>query len=154
FRTFLRTCVDRFVANEEKSAGRIKRGGNVQMLSLDFAMAEQELQLAAPTQSADECFDREWARSLFSLSVAELRKACAEQGKQAYFQLFECYDLANSAAERPTYRALAERFGIAQTDVTNYLAWARRELKQIVLARLRDVTAFDDEFHSEAGHLF
>ena len=30
FRTYLRTCIDRFVANEQKAAGRISRGGTVQ----------------------------------------------------------------------------------------------------------------------------
>src|SRR5262245_60729165 len=34
FRTFLRTCLDGFVANEEKAAHRLKRGGHAQVLSL------------------------------------------------------------------------------------------------------------------------
>jgi len=34
FRTFLRTCRDRFAANEEKAAARLKRGGAVETLPL------------------------------------------------------------------------------------------------------------------------
>ena len=40
FRTFLRVCLDGFIANEEKAAGRIKRGGEVTLLPLDFEDAE------------------------------------------------------------------------------------------------------------------
>ena len=36
FQTFLRTCLDGFVANENKAAGRKKRGGDATILSLDF----------------------------------------------------------------------------------------------------------------------
>src|SRR5215475_3752462 len=45
-RTFLRVCVDRLIANEEKAAHRLKRGGNTEVLSLDFATAEGELREA------------------------------------------------------------------------------------------------------------
>src|SRR5437588_660071 len=37
FRTYLRMCLDGYVANERKSASRLKRGGGEQLLSLDFA---------------------------------------------------------------------------------------------------------------------
>src|SRR6202035_1806405 len=45
-RTFLRVCVDRLMANEDKAARRLKRGGEVQFLPLDFESAEGELQCA------------------------------------------------------------------------------------------------------------
>lgn len=38
-RTFLRVCLDGFVANLDKAAHRIKRGGDAQILSLDFETA-------------------------------------------------------------------------------------------------------------------
>src|SRR5260370_37359851 len=43
FRTYLRTCLEGYVSNERKAAARLKRGGEVQLLSLDFASAEGEL---------------------------------------------------------------------------------------------------------------
>ena len=43
FRTFLRVCLDGFVANEIKARGRLKRGGEVSFVPLDFAAAEHEL---------------------------------------------------------------------------------------------------------------
>ncbi len=43
FRTSLRICLDGFIANEEKAATRIKRGGDAQIVSLDFEAADGEL---------------------------------------------------------------------------------------------------------------
>jgi hypothetical protein len=51
---------------------------------------------------------------------------------------------------RPSYAALAAEFRIAPTDVTNYLAFARREFRRCVLAQLRDMTGSDEEFQREA----
>ena len=43
FRTFVRVCADRFVMNMRQSSSRLKRGGGVQMLPLDFDGAEREV---------------------------------------------------------------------------------------------------------------
>ena len=42
-RTFLRMCVDRLIANEDKAARRLKRGGEIEFQPLDFESAEGEL---------------------------------------------------------------------------------------------------------------
>jgi DNA-directed RNA polymerase specialized sigma24 family protein len=76
FRTFLRTCLDGFVANENKAAGRIKRGGDATILSLDFDGAEQQLKIAVPPGAGaiDEYFEKEWVRSVFSLALDGCRR--------------------------------------------------------------------------------
>ena len=61
-------------------------------------------------------------------------------------------DIGDSDA-RPSYAALAEEFSLAVTDVTNYLAFARREFRRSVLAQLRDMTGSDEEFQREAQSL-
>jgi len=52
FRTYLRTCLDRFVAKENQAVRRIKRGGGIMVVSLDFDGAERELALATRTLRA------------------------------------------------------------------------------------------------------
>jgi RNA polymerase sigma-70 factor (ECF subfamily) len=55
FQTFLRTCLDGFVANERKAGRRLKRGGD--MDHLDFAAAEHELAAhASSTLSPEDYF--------------------------------------------------------------------------------------------------
>lgn len=155
FRTFLRTCLDGFVSSQDQAERRLKRGGGAPLLSLDFELAEGELSRAEPVspESIERCFDQEWVRGLFGLAIEALREACAARGRMLSFQLFERYDLAEVADSRRTYAQLATELGISVTDVTNHLAYARRELRQTVLALLRELTATDEEFREEARFL-
>ena len=159
-RTFLRVCADRFVANEAKAAKRLKRGGGATHLSLDFDAAESELQragphmqLAASPESVDDFLEKEFIRSLFGIAVDRLRSECESRGKQIHFRLFEIYDLEGDGARKASYAELAKEFQIAPTDVTNYLAFARREFRRIALDCLREMTASEDEFRREARAL-
>jgi DNA-directed RNA polymerase specialized sigma24 family protein len=153
FRTYLRTCLDGFAANERKAAGRLKRGGGQHALSLDFEGAEEELRRfgAGEELNVDEYFHREWVRALFSLAVEDLRRWSEATGKTVHFRLFECYDLEGSdAPERPTYAELAAETRLPTTQVTNFLAAARREFRRLVLERLRELTGSEREFRDEA----
>jgi RNA polymerase sigma factor (sigma-70 family) len=156
FRTFLRTCLDGFIANERKASRRLKRGGAIALVPLDFETAEGELRRHDVPVPADmeEFFDREWARSIFALAVERLRVHYTSSGRERYFQVFERYDLdASESGERLTYADLARTLDMRPTDVTNYLAAARRQFRAFVLDRLRELTATDDEFKAEAKRL-
>lgn len=158
-RTYLRMCVDSFALNELKSASRKKRGGDVVHLSLDFGAAEGEFakQAVAPAaipspDSLEQFFEKEWIRSLFSLAVEDLRALSAEQKKDKGFAIFEAYDLDGD--EAVSYKQLAEQQGLSVSDVTNSLAWARREFRRLALERLRALSGSDSEFEREARSLF
>lgn len=156
FRTWLRTCLDGYVANARKAERRLKRGGGQPALSLDFDTAELEFLRQSPMQptEAGDFFEREWTRSLFELAIAALRERCDAAGKIAHFQIFEQYDLCRDEHDpRITYEQLASRFGVPVSQVTNHLAWARREFRTCVLAKLRELTRDDDEFRAEARRL-
>jgi RNA polymerase sigma factor (sigma-70 family) len=156
FRTYLRTCLDGFVANERKSARRLKRGGGAEHVSLDFAGAEAELGRQGPPEGGDmeEYFHREWVRSLLGRAVEALRQRCVEAGKSVPFALFERYDLEGpDAPTRPSYAELSRELRIPETQVTNHLAWARREFRRLVLEALEEATGSEEEFRAEARQL-
>jgi RNA polymerase sigma factor (sigma-70 family) len=154
FRTFLRTCLDRFVANARQADARLKRGGGATLVPIDVAEAEGELaQQHDASADFDAYFHREWLRSLFGTAAARLRDASAARGRSARFALFEEYDLARDEADRPTYAELARRHGLSAADVTNELAAARREFRRLVLDALREQCATDEEFDAEARAL-
>jgi RNA polymerase sigma factor (sigma-70 family) len=147
-RTFLRTCIDRLFLNQTRDAHRQKRGNAAMHVSLDFEEAEHELAASVQTESPEDYFEKEWVRTLFALAIERLRAQC-QAGKATRFSLFERYDLAD-AETRPSYAELAREFNIALTDVTNYLAFARREFRRCVLDQLREMTGSDEEFRREA----
>jgi len=149
FRTFFRTCLDRWVSNEAKAAAREKRGGGQIALSLDFDAAEGGLAHVDKEASPEELFDREWKRSVFEIAIADLRARCDADGKGSAFRVFERYDLSDPD-ERPTYDVLAKDVGVPVTTVTSQLAWARRELRRVVLEKLGEITATPRELDEEA----
>jgi RNA polymerase sigma factor (sigma-70 family) len=158
-RTYLRVCVDSFVMNEDKAAKRLKRGGSVSHVALDFAGAEEELGGAAmdparipSPESLEEFFEKEWIRGLFELAVEDLRKHCEANHRERTFRLFEEYDLAGD--ENVSYDKLAAEYGIPVTDVTNTLSWGRRKFRQIALRRLQEICSSAEEFYREAKAVF
>jgi RNA polymerase sigma factor (sigma-70 family) len=155
FRTYLRLCLDRFAARARRDERRLKRGGGALHLSLDFDGVERELEAMGPLSDPDDWFDREWVRALLSHAVEELRRSTRGTPREIRFQVLECYDLHPADdATRPGYREIAERYDIPLTQVTNHLAWARRELRRLTLARLAEVTGSDAELQDEAQELF
>ena len=76
-------------------------------------------------------------------------RAC---GKQIHFRLLEFYDI-DEAGKELTYEQVGQRFELKTSDVTNYLAYARREFRRIVLEQLREMTGSEDEFRREARTL-
>ena len=155
FRTYLRLCLDGFAANARKAERRLKRGGDIRIVSLDFETAEGEIAHHEPAVDADvdELFYREWVRSLFERSVADLKRNAATAGRPEMFEVFARYDLADEGDARPTYAGLARTLNLTAATVTNHLAAMRRQFRQIVLDRLRELTSSDDEFEAEAARL-
>lgn len=157
FRSYLLACLEAYVANERRAGRRLKRGGGVTTVPLEGEGPDgepRELPLADAGDIEAE-FQREWARGLMALAVEALRKRCAGTSRAVAFALFERYDLQDhEPAERPRYQDLAGEFDLPVTQVTNHLYWARRELRQSVLETLREITASEQEFRSEARALF
>jgi RNA polymerase sigma factor (sigma-70 family) len=136
FRTYLRTCLDRFLANQHKYDERLKRGGVLVPMPEDLASED----------SVEDVLQREWARELFARAVEELRRRLLAKGKGSYFEVFERYDLAD---ERPSYQALALALNLSTLNVTNYLAAARREFRLVLQDKLREITSDEREMRLE-----
>ncbi len=155
FRTYLRLCLDGFASNARKAERRLKRGGGVTVVSLDFETAEGEIRTHEPAVDADvdDLFYREWVRALLEHAVADLERHAREAGRPEMFEVFSRYDLAAEDEPRPTYSAIAAALNLTTATVTNHLAAMRRQFRQIVLERLRELTSSEEEWESEAARL-
>jgi DNA-directed RNA polymerase specialized sigma24 family protein len=145
FRTFLRSCVYAFVAGEHRAGRRLKRGGGAVHEPLDAASASVDGERAM-----DELLEREWRRSVLGMAVEALRDECTAVGREATFAVFQRYDLEGAdGGERPTYARLAAELSLPVTQVTNYLAWARRRFRAHVLGTLRALAGNEDEYRDD-----
>lgn len=155
FRTYLRLCLDGFASNARKADRRLKRGGGVTIVSLDFKTAEGEIARHEPAVDADvdELFYREWLRALIERAVGDLKRHAAEAGRPVMFEVFARYDLPGEGDARPTYAAIARELNLTDATVTNHLAAMRRQFRTIVLDRLRELTTTEEDFEIEAARL-
>jgi RNA polymerase sigma-70 factor (ECF subfamily) len=162
FRTFLRACLDGYLANEHEAARAQKRGGGAVHVPIEpggdggdgarggIAAGSIPAESLGSSESLDRAFETEWVRGLFELAIARLRRECEAKARQSAFRAFERYDLEDAGEGRVTYESLASELGIPVTTVTNHLALARRELRRILLETLREITASEEEFRLEA----
>jgi RNA polymerase sigma factor (sigma-70 family) len=143
FRTYLRLCIDGHVRNARVAACRVKRGGDIRMVPLTG-------QEPAP----EEIFEREWVRGVLADALAMMRLQFAAKGREIVYRVFLRYDVEGAElANRPTYAELAAEFDLPVTQITNYLAAARRALRLAVLDRLRTLTVSDEELRRETRAL-
>ena len=142
FRPYLRGCLDRFAGKDFERHGAAKRGGGAKMVPLDA-----EAPVAAAGGTPEEIFHREWQRQMFALAAEDLRKVCGETGHGVHYEIFAAYDLAGGP--RPAYEDLARTHALPVTTMTNHLAWARRELRRLLEARLGTVAGSEGERRRE-----
>jgi len=155
FRTYVRACVDTFVANARKAERRLKRGGALRAVPIDVAEVEERLaNEGTGTADVDAVFQREWARGVLAAAMTRLRVQYEAKQKNRQLAVFERYDIESAESEtRPTYGALAAQLGVSTMQITNWLAAARRDFREVVLETLRDLTGNDEEFRAEARAL-
>jgi DNA-directed RNA polymerase specialized sigma24 family protein len=154
FRTFIRLCADRFVMNARQSASRLKRGGNAELLSLDFPAVEEEIvqQRLSTVPDAEEFFRQEFVRTLFERAVGKVRGEFAAADRNVALALFERYDIDPSP--EVSYASLAREFGLTPAQVTNSLAQVRRSFRVHALDALRSLCGTHEEYRREARELF
>lgn len=143
FRSYLRTCLDRFVLNAREADGRIKRGGEFRFVPLEVETeggGARPREVAADGDDPEELFRQEWMRTLFARAVNALRAQCEASGREAQFAVFERYDLHDvdrsrtedagsadlpsndpDAAEAPSVRAPAAQRRPSYADLSNEL---------------------------------
>jgi RNA polymerase sigma factor (sigma-70 family) len=153
FRTFLRTCLDRFAQNMFKAGRAAKPGGNARILSLDFAGAERDLAgLPHVVGDAERFFHDETIRALFTRAVDRMRRDFAAAGKTTVMDVFDRHDLAPSSGT--TYATIAAELSISVAQVTNFLHQARQAFREAALGELRAISASDQDFQDDARALF
>jgi len=154
FRAYLKTLLKRFVGHEDRALGRLKRGGHLQIVSLDGQLPTLP-GAALNSEGADpeKVFEQVWLEQMLSDAVDRVRSRCAASGKALRFRIYE--EFTGSAKEtRPSYKELAERHGLKESDIENSLFVTREEIRDELRGALRAAAADAEEFEDEWKRLF
>jgi RNA polymerase sigma-70 factor (ECF subfamily) len=153
FRGFLLACLGHWLANERRVAAAEKRGGGAKPVSIDAARAESELRAdLADSETPEAAFHRAWALSVLRGAFDALAREFEERGLPGHFEAVKAH--LSAGAERASYEAIAQKLGCAVSDVTNLLHRAKKRLRELIRAALRDTVAEDGDLDGEVADLF
>ncbi len=150
-REYLRRRIDQFVASP------LARTAVPPSSLFDFAGAEEEFQAdkSNPRRSAQEYYEGEWVRHLFTVAVVELNNKLITEGKHKEFAVFMRHDLQDRTGnDRIGLENIAEELAIPLNDVIDSLANTRRRFQSVVAELVRSFASSEGEFRKEMQIFF
>ena len=148
FRSYLLGAVKHFVAHQREAAGRMKRGGGIEAVSLDDAEAGAVPDVRQP--SPDVEFDRQWAITVIARGMDALRTECVAEGREAFFDAVS--GILNGHASHGDQTALAATCGMGFDAFRMAVSRLKKRLRQCVKSEvagtLEDPAAVQDEMET------
>lgn len=143
-RSYLLTSFTRHMADEwDKSQAR-KRGGGIEILSLDFTDGEQRYQNEPAAEgSQDSGFDLAWAYSVLEQAGTALEQECARDGRSRLFA--ELAPLITGKGEAEPYEAIASRTGLTPEALRQMVRRFRLRFRELLRQTVADTLESPDE---------
>lgn len=155
FRGFLKRSLQNFMTSEyRKDRARQPRDGG-QILSIDFESSRVGPIEPSAHDSPDAAFDTEWRQLLLGRAISLLEARLQAEGKPVYWRVFqECVlEPTREGAKSPSRKEVAERLGLKPHDVDNYLRYARRGAREILVGLVRDYLDSTEDVEREVAFL-
>jgi len=151
FRSYLLGAVKHFLSHRRAAAGRLKRGGGVENISLyDTDTGESRPIADENALSPDAAFDRQWAITVLARALETLREECAADGRADFFLLVKPW-LTGDAAHGDQ-SVLAEKCGVNATALKVAIHRLKRRFREVlrkeVAGTLDDSSAIETEMQA------
>lgn len=156
FRSFLLMTMKRFLANEWDRAQTRKRGGGVEVISLNAAWAEG-LSAAGPEAAwpADALYERRWAITLLESVMRRLQQEHAGAGRLEEYEVLKPWLTAERGGI--PYEELAAALGVAPASARSAVHRLRKRFREVfrqeVAATVADPADVDDEMRAVVAAL-
>ena len=148
FRTFLLSSMKNFIAGEWRKESAQRRGGGVELLSLDFESAEACYgREPAHDLTPEAIYERRWAFRLLEQAATDLRNQYEKAGNLELFDALKGF-LGGGDEVLPyseLSRRLGQREGALRTAVSRLRARWRERLRELVAETVQDETEVRDE---------
>ena len=151
FRTFLLSSMKNFMAGEWRKDHTLKRGGAVDMLSLDFDSAEQSYALEPSHDLTPEAiYERRWALGLLERAVTDLQSQYAKAGNSELFDALKgLLGVEDDVLPYPELsRRLGQSEGALRTAVSRLRSRWRQRIRELVAETVREESEVQDELRS------
>ena len=134
FRGFLKRALKNFMIDAARREQARRPPGGL------FLFRFEEVRDAHPTVDPENAFDAEWIQTVLQDSIRDLEKRLKAEGSSKFI-------LGGAAGK--TYAEVAAKLKLRESDVRKRLARCRALLREIVLERIRDYSATEDEAMTE-----
>jgi len=148
FRAFLLAALQHFLANAYDKQRRLKRGGDMAMVSLDWDIVESQLQMDSNPERA---FDREWAIALLENVLERLRQE--HVSKEIFFEHMKPFLTADkeAASYAQAANALCMKEGAVRVAAHRLRKHYRALLRDEIARTLSDPAGVDEEMRALFG---
>jgi RNA polymerase sigma-70 factor (ECF subfamily) len=126
FRSYLLGALKHFLAETKRNEGRLKRGGDAVIESIDSGATDTSPGWQIPDPAAevpDTYFDRQWALAIMDRSLTAVQSEFAKAGKVAQFEVLKAW-------------LIGETGNLSQTEAAASLGMTTGALK-VAIHRLR-----------------
>jgi RNA polymerase sigma factor (sigma-70 family) len=152
FRSFLMTSVENFLHNVHARSQAIKRGGGLQILSLDIPNPEDQY-LSEPTDETNpaKAFEQRWASTVLNTVLQRLRNEFVESGRS------ELYDALNAHlwgdVECIPYPRVASEFKLTIANVKTTAYRLRQRYRELLREEIAQTVSQPGEVDDEIRYL-
>jgi RNA polymerase sigma-70 factor (ECF subfamily) len=152
FRCFLSGALRYFELNDLQRRNRLKRGGGLNLLSLDFRTAEEwyasELDGG---ETPDRAFDRSWGEALLARVIQALEAESGNKGDANAFKVLSEFLL--DRVDHGLCERIGIRLGLKANGVSSKLARLRRRFRDLVFLEVLRTVADPSQAREEWRHV-
>jgi RNA polymerase sigma-70 factor (ECF subfamily) len=151
FRSYLLGSLRHYLSHEQAAAKARKRGGDCEVVSMDFSDAEARYSSEpAHDLTPDKVFDRQWALTVMGLAMDQLERQAARGGKHQQFQRLKS-SLAGGTGD--DYQRAAEELGMEEGAVRVAVHRMRRRYRELIEGEIRRTVESPEQVDDEVRHL-
>ena len=153
FRSFLLGSLKNCLSNVYQHENAIKRGGQIDFVSVDFSDSEDRYS-REPTDALtpEKIFDANWALTLLAQAIERLKAEYSAQGKGNIFETLRPFLDLSGAAQALSYEVASERLMVSSAGVKTLIHRFRKRyseiLREAVAQTVTDPSEIDDEIRS------
>jgi len=152
FRTFLLTSLKNHIAKHIRDAGRQKRGGGIDHISLNLQDAEgRYLNEPVHELAPDLLYDRAWANTLLERSLLRLKQEHGRAGQAERFNVLSVHLVEPDQCQ--SYADLASSLSMSEGAVKTAMHRLRKRFRDIYREEIHAIVGEESELEDEMRHL-
>jgi RNA polymerase sigma factor (sigma-70 family) len=154
FRSYLLGALKHFLSDQRRAEGRLKRGGDVVIESIDSGGGETSpgLSIADPGAGAsDAYFDRHWALAVMERGLDAARESFNQSGKDKQFELLKPWLIGD--VEGLSQADAAAELGMSAGAVKVAVHRLRQKFGEAIRREIAETVDTEDEIAGELRYL-